>query len=255
MIPPEHSINGPDDFLARHGDAALLAVIDRAVSADPATTHKEATGESQATRLIKLVRESRVELFHHDEETGKNSPLQDAPATRLTDPYNPAASLDARARSYLHVNCAHCHQFGAGGTADIELRHTVALDRMKLSPEERQAKVEEQKRINDAIVRGNLSQLPANVRRAVDNGEVQSLFTVDPEKLMKEVRQPILIVQGELDAEVEPKNADLLEALAKKRKNGAVEVVKAAGVNHLLTPATTGAADEYSTLRDRHVAA
>jgi putative heme-binding domain-containing protein len=26
-----------------------------------------------------------------------------------------AESLDARARSYLHVNCAHCHRFGGGG--------------------------------------------------------------------------------------------------------------------------------------------
>jgi alpha-beta hydrolase superfamily lysophospholipase len=144
---------------------------------------------------------------------------------------------------------------GMRGSDVILAQQQRALDRMKLSPEERQAKVEEQKRINDAIVSGNLSQLPANVRRAVDNGEVQSLFTVDPEKLMKEVRQPILIVQGELDTQVEPKNADILEALAKKRKNGTVEVVKAAGVNHLLTPATTGEVDEYSTLRDKHVAA
>src|SRR5439155_14893007 len=28
--------------------------------------------------------------------------------------------------------CAHCHQFGAGGTADLELRHHIALERTKL---------------------------------------------------------------------------------------------------------------------------
>src|SRR4051794_17594947 len=144
---------------------------------------------------------------------------------------------------------------GMRGTDVVLAQQQRALDRMKLSPEERQAKVEEQKKINEAVVSGNLSQLPANVRRAVDNGEVQSLFTSDPEKLIKEVRQPLLIVQGELDAQVEPKNADLLEAMAKKRKNGTVEVVKVPGVNHLLTPATTGEVDEYGSLRDKHVAA
>src|SRR5207244_6283553 len=49
----------------------------------------------------------------------------------LTNPYDTQAPLDERARSYLHVNCSHCHQFGAGGTADIELRRDVPLDRMK----------------------------------------------------------------------------------------------------------------------------
>jgi putative heme-binding domain-containing protein len=52
-------------------------------------------------------------------------------ASRLREPHDAGAGLDDRARSYLHVNCAHCHRFGAGGTADIDLRHEVALDRTK----------------------------------------------------------------------------------------------------------------------------
>lgn len=50
----------------------------------------------------------------------------------LADPFDAAAPLDARARSYLHVNCSHCHQFGAGGTALIELRADVDLAGTKL---------------------------------------------------------------------------------------------------------------------------
>jgi putative heme-binding domain-containing protein len=50
---------------------------------------------------------------------------------KLTDPYAASAPLKARARSYLHVNCAHCHQFGAGGTADIELHYDAPLDQTK----------------------------------------------------------------------------------------------------------------------------
>jgi uncharacterized repeat protein (TIGR03806 family) len=40
----------------------------------------------------------------------------------LVDPHDPSADLNARAKSYLHANCAHCHRFGGGGTATIDLR-------------------------------------------------------------------------------------------------------------------------------------
>jgi putative heme-binding domain-containing protein len=72
-----------------------------------------------------------IELFHRDEGSERTTPLRELPAVRLTEPHDPAAGLNERARSYLHVNCSHCHQFGAGGTADIELRHNVPLDRTK----------------------------------------------------------------------------------------------------------------------------
>ena len=88
----------------------------------------------------------------------------------------------------------------------------------------------------------------------MDNPEFQSLLQNDPAKIMPEVRQPILIVQGELDTQVEPSNADRLEALARKRKNSPpVEVAKIPGINHLLVPASTGEVDEYSRLTDKHV--
>lgn len=41
------------------------------------------------------------------------------------------ASLDARVRSYLSVNCSHCHQKGAGGTATIDLRYEATEAEMK----------------------------------------------------------------------------------------------------------------------------
>jgi len=46
----------------------------------------------------------------------------------LPDPHDAGQPLDARARAYLHSNCAHCHQSGAGGNADIRLLFPERLD-------------------------------------------------------------------------------------------------------------------------------
>ncbi len=50
----------------------------------------------------------------------------------LVDPYDRSLDVAARARSYLHVNCAHCHRKHAGGSVLIELPIDVPLDRMHL---------------------------------------------------------------------------------------------------------------------------
>jgi putative heme-binding domain-containing protein len=47
---------------------------------------------------------------------------------RLSDPRDPRAKLDARARSYLHVNCSVCHRLGGGSSALLELRADVPLE-------------------------------------------------------------------------------------------------------------------------------
>ena len=142
--------------------------------------------------------------------------------------------------------------------ADLALAQQQRLLRgMTLTPEEKQAKVDEQKKIHEAVITGKgLELLPPGLRRSVDNPEFQSILVTDPVKLMPDVRQPLLIVQGELDTQVEPQNADRLGELARKRKNApAVEVVKVPGINHLLVPATTGEDAEYAELKDKHVSA
>lgn len=144
---------------------------------------------------------------------------------------------------------------GITGSDIVLAQQQRLLNRSKMSVEEKQAKVDEQKRIHEAVITGKgLELLPPGVRRAVDNAEFQSLLTSDPAKIMPRVRQPLLIVQGERDTEVEPHNADRLETLARTRKNAPpVDVVKVPGINHLLVPATTGELDEYFTLTDKHV--
>src|SRR4030095_14770225 len=46
----------------------------------------------------------------------------------LVDPYDTSHDLTDRARSYLHVNCSHCHRFGGGGNANFELKYDAALE-------------------------------------------------------------------------------------------------------------------------------
>jgi uncharacterized repeat protein (TIGR03806 family) len=65
---------------------------------------------------------------------GRSSLLATSPerARRLVDPYDATADLDARARSYLHSNCAICHVEAGGGNALMELEFTRERAKMNL---------------------------------------------------------------------------------------------------------------------------
>jgi uncharacterized protein len=134
---------------------------------------------------------------------------------------------------------------------------THGLERSNRPEPEKLATLELQKKIQDAVLTGkgwDKIDIPEPLRRQADTPWFQSFLAFDPARMMKDVNQPLLIVQGELDTQVPPSNADRLETLAKARKKAAaVEVVKVPGVNHLLVPATTGEFDEYSQLPDRRV--
>jgi hypothetical protein len=54
----------------------------------------------------------------------------------LADPHDRGAPLDARARSYLHANCAHCHVMAGGGNARLELEFSTPADKMNLVGEQ-----------------------------------------------------------------------------------------------------------------------
>jgi putative heme-binding domain-containing protein len=73
----------------------------------------------------------QMEMIVPGDKDDPTLPATDRPVPRLADPYDVRANLDDRARSYLHVNCSHCHQFGAGGTAEIDLRWHLPMDQTK----------------------------------------------------------------------------------------------------------------------------
>ncbi|MEM7276763.1 MAG: PQQ-dependent sugar dehydrogenase [Pseudomonadota bacterium] len=57
------------------------------------------------------------------------APLADTPENlpALADPEDTSASLEDRARAYLHTNCAQCHQPGGGTATGMDLRYQTAL--------------------------------------------------------------------------------------------------------------------------------
>jgi pimeloyl-ACP methyl ester carboxylesterase len=130
-----------------------------------------------------------------------------------------------------------------------------ALDQMKITPEEREKKVALQKQIQSAVISGKGWELiPQEERRAADTPWFQSLLTFDPARVMKDVRQPLVFVHGELDKQVPVAHADRLADLARKDSDSkSVDVVVVRGVNHLLIPAFTGEVTEYASLNDRNV--
>ena len=66
----------------------------------------------------------------------KGYPASRAPnGTHLVNPYQASASLEARARSYLHTNCACCHVSAGGGNARMELEFTAKPDAMRILDE------------------------------------------------------------------------------------------------------------------------
>lgn len=120
---------------------------------------------------------------------------------------------------------------------------------------DREAKVELQRRIQTAVLTGlGWQGIPDALRQQADTPWFKSFLSFDPAQVMRRVRQPILIIQGDLDKQVFSHHADKLGELARARKRKVpTEVVHLPGVNHLLVRAKTGEVSEYGTLEEKTV--
>lgn len=72
-------------------------------------------GPEAPNQLVKLMQEGYAKRVGADD---KERPPLDPESVKKEPSFAPLTSeesLDRQARSYLHVNCAHCHRFGGGG--------------------------------------------------------------------------------------------------------------------------------------------
>jgi uncharacterized protein len=144
------------------------------------------------------------------------------------------------------------------GTTGRELileQQQYLLNAAKMAGPERADKVELQKKILEATVaEKGWEALPPDVRPLVDTPWYRSLLTFDPARVVPRTKQPILILQGDLDTQVRLYHADRLAELARARKKaGPVEVTHLPGLNHLFVPAKTGDILEYASLETKAV--
>lgn len=58
--------------------------------------------------------------------------IPDANRPQLVNPYDETASLDQRARAYLHANCAHCHRLHAGGAVLSHMHYDLDLEKTNM---------------------------------------------------------------------------------------------------------------------------
>jgi pimeloyl-ACP methyl ester carboxylesterase len=104
--------------------------------------------------------------------------------------------------------------------ADLILeRQQAMLARANTPAEEQQAKIALQQRINAAVLKGaSWEGIPDTVRQAADTPWFQSFLAFEPARVLRNVRQPVLIVRGSDAASVASRHADRLAELARARK-------------------------------------
>jgi uncharacterized protein len=143
------------------------------------------------------------------------------------------------------------------GTTGAELileQQRYVLETLKLSEEERREKIDLQERIQKAVISGEWEGIPEELREQADSPWFRSLLLFDPARAMERLRQPVLVIQPELDRQVPVRHGERLAELGKaRRRKVATEFAVLPGINHLLVPATTGDVSEYGALSAKEI--
>ena len=97
--------------------------------------------------------------------------------------------------------------------------------------------------VKTILAGGSVPSIPANAQ-----AWVREYFAYDPLAPMRQIKQPILILQGERDRQVDQSHATLLADAARGAGNKQVKLIVFPTLNHLFVPSKTGSFTEYSRL-------
>lgn len=73
--------------------------------------------------------EEQFDVLERLEFVKGRKPADAAKLPKLVDPYDTTQPLEARARSYLHANCAICHIDAGGGNSQVNFSHNAKADK------------------------------------------------------------------------------------------------------------------------------
>jgi uncharacterized repeat protein (TIGR03806 family) len=93
-------------------------------------------GPFRDNQLAALSRSGFLQFGSRKRKSANEGPFEAMPKPpdeypRLVDPYDPTADVAARARSYLHANCAQCHVQAGGGNSAIDLLYTNSAEKLR----------------------------------------------------------------------------------------------------------------------------
>ena len=147
---------------------------------------------------------------------------------------------------------------GAPGTtgADLVLEQQRALlNRLDVSEEERTERVRLQTQIIDALLEdGSWDGVPEEMRSQADSIWFRSFLEFDTADIMRRARQPILILHGARDTQIDVHHATRLAELARaRRRDVSVEQVLLDDVDHTLIETETGGAPSYDDMGTRTI--
>jgi glucose/arabinose dehydrogenase len=89
-------------------------------------------GAAAVSHQIEDQSEALEDAIRKDKSSTDRLPRPAERYPRLVDPYDKRNELEARARSYLHANCAQCHVTAGGGNSPIDLEFTTSREKMRL---------------------------------------------------------------------------------------------------------------------------
>lgn len=137
---------------------------------------------------------------------------------------------------------------GTNGAALVLEQQRASLDRLSLTEEEKQNKINLQEKIHAAVVsKGSWEGIEPELRQQAETPWFRSFLRFQPSKVIERVRQAILILHGTRDDKISPDHADQLSKFARARKRHvAVDIVRIQEMNHFLVTAKNDGGGENS---------